>query len=130
LHIAATRRYRGGVARYTFRRLTALPTHDDGWIRVAEISQVRPAGGELVFQHAALRPGGRIAEDERETETTVLFTLGGRGAVRIDGDRVEVQTNEMIAIPPGCPFVIETVGGTNWVFVRLAYEAVPVPAES
>jgi len=126
--MASARRYRGGVARYTFRRLSGLPTRDDGWIRVAEVNQARPAGGEVIFQHAVLRPGGRISEEEREAETTVLFTLGGRGAVRIDGDRVEVQTNEMISIPPGCPFVIETVGGTNWVFVRLAYEGAPVPA--
>jgi mannose-6-phosphate isomerase-like protein (cupin superfamily) len=121
LHTTATRRYRGGVARYTFRRLSSLPTHDDGWIRVVSIDEARSDGGEVRFHHAVLRPGGRLAEEVSEAETTVLFTLGGRGAIRIERDRIEVQTNELISIPPGCPFAIETVGGTNWVFLRLEY---------
>lgn len=98
-----------------------MPAHDDGWIRVVAIDEARPDGGQVRLHHAVLRPGGRLAEEVAEAETTVLFTLGGRGAIRIDRDRIEVQTNEMISIPPGLPFSIETVGGTNWVFVRLEY---------
>jgi mannose-6-phosphate isomerase-like protein (cupin superfamily) len=37
----------------------------------------------------------------------------------LDGDRIEVSANDLVHIPAGVPYGMQTLGGTDWVYVLL-----------
>jgi len=49
----------------------------------------------------------------------LIFTLSGRGVMLLDGDRIEVGANDVVHIPPGVSYGMQTLGGTDWIYVVL-----------
>ncbi|PYO77353.1 MAG: cupin domain-containing protein [Gemmatimonadetes bacterium] len=109
---------RGVVPRYTYRRLTKLPSTADELRRHTVLNLPGMLHG-LSFEHNVMGPGA-VAPISVEDEAGVLiFTLAGRGIMSLDGDRVEVSANDLVHIPAGVPYGLRTLGGTDWVYVVL-----------
>src|SRR5437764_5293195 len=79
---------RGVVPRYTYRRLTKLPSTADELRRHTVLNLPGMLHG-LSFEHNVMGPGA-VAPISVEDEAGILiFTLAGRGVMSLDGDRVE-----------------------------------------
>jgi len=106
------------VPRYTYRRLTKLPTTADELRRHTVLNLPGMLHG-LRFQHTVMQPGA-VAPISVEDDTGILiFTIAGRGVMLLDGDRIEVAANDLVHIPAGVPYGLQTLGIVDWVYVLL-----------
>jgi mannose-6-phosphate isomerase-like protein (cupin superfamily) len=106
------------VPRYTYRRLTALPTSADERRRHTVLNLPGMLAG-LSFEHTVMEPGATVPTAVEDEAGVLIFTLSGRGVMLLDGDRIEVGANDLVHIPPGVPYGMQTLGGTNWIYVAL-----------
>jgi mannose-6-phosphate isomerase-like protein (cupin superfamily) len=105
------------VPRYTYRRLTKLPASADQLRRHTVLNLPDMLAG-LSFEHTVMEPGAAVPISVEEAGI-LFFTLAGRGVMLLDGDRIEVAANDLVHIPAGVPFGMQTLGGTDWVYVTL-----------
>jgi mannose-6-phosphate isomerase-like protein (cupin superfamily) len=108
----------GAVPRYTYRRLTKLPSTADELRRHTVLNLPGMLQG-LSFEHMVMRPGAVVAISVEDDTGILVFTISGRGVMSLDGDRIEVSANDLVHIPPGVPYGLQTLGGTDWVYVVL-----------
>ena len=106
------------VPRYTYRRLTKLPSSVDELRRHTVLNLPGMLQG-LRFEHTVMAPGGTVPVSVEEETGVLVFTLAGRGVMELDGDRIEVHANDLVHIPAGVPYGMHTLGGTDWVYVLL-----------
>ena len=106
------------MPRYTYRRLSKLPTSVEDLRRHTVLNLPGMLAG-LSFEHTVMQPGATLPIAVEDETGMLLFTLAGRGVLLIDGDRIEVGANDLVHIPPGVPCGLQTLGGTDWVYVRL-----------
>src|SRR5438093_12877033 len=64
-------------------------------------------------------PGRRGADHDGGGAGMLIFTLAGRGVMLLDGDRIEVAANDLVHIPAGVSYGLQTLGGTDWTYVVL-----------
>ncbi len=106
------------MPRYTYRRLTKLPTMADQLRRHTVLNLPGMLHG-LSFEHMVMQPGA-VAPIAVEDDTAILmFTIAGRGVMLLDGDRIEVSANDLVHIPAGVPYGLQTLGIADWVYVVL-----------
>ena len=103
------------MPRYNYRRLSALPATDEGFGRWVDISLPDALPG-LSVRRVAMQPGASVAV-ATESRGRMFVTLSGRGVMMLDGDRIEVSTNEVVYVPGGCPCGLQTLGGTPWLYL-------------
>ena len=108
----------GIVPRYTYRRLSKLPATTEELRRQTALNLPGMLIG-LRFDHTVMQPGATVPIAKEETSGIVVFTLAGRGVMLLDGDRIEVAANDLVHIPAGVPYGMQTLGGTDWVYVIL-----------
>jgi mannose-6-phosphate isomerase-like protein (cupin superfamily) len=108
----------GPVPRYTYRRLTKLPTTADELLRHTVLNLPGMLQG-LSFEHMVMQPGAAVSISVEDEAGILLFTIAGRGVMLLDGDRIEVSANDLVHIPAGVPYGMQTLGGTDWVYVML-----------
>jgi mannose-6-phosphate isomerase-like protein (cupin superfamily) len=108
----------GPVPRYTYRRLTKLPTTADELRRHTVLNLPGMLQG-LSFEHMVMQPGAAVSISVEDEAGILLFTIAGRGVMLLDGDRIEVSANDLVHIPAGVPYGMQTLGGTDWVYVLL-----------
>jgi mannose-6-phosphate isomerase-like protein (cupin superfamily) len=108
----------GAVPRYTYRRLTKLPSTADEFRRHTVLNLPGMLHG-LSFEHMVMRPGAAVAISVEDDTGILVFTISGRGVMSLDGDRIEVSANDLVHIPAGVPYALHTLGGTDWVYVML-----------
>jgi mannose-6-phosphate isomerase-like protein (cupin superfamily) len=108
----------GPVPRYTYRRLTKLPTTADELRRHTVLNLPGMLQG-LSFEHMVMQPGAAVSISVEDEAGLLLFTIAGRGVMLLDGDRIEVSANDLVHIPAGVPYGMQTLGGTDWVYVML-----------
>jgi mannose-6-phosphate isomerase-like protein (cupin superfamily) len=112
----------GPVPRYTYRRLTKLPTTADELRRHTVLNLPGMLQG-LSFEHMVMQPGAAVSISVEDEAAILLFTIAGRGVMLLDGDRIEVSANDLVHIPAGVPYGMQTLGGTDWVYVMLQVPA-------
>lgn len=108
----------GPVPRYTYRRLTKLPTTAEDLRRHTVLNFPGMLQG-LSFEHMVMQPGAVIPVAAEDEASILVFTLTGRGVMLLDGDRIEVSANDLVHIPAGVPYGMQTLGRTDWVYVML-----------
>lgn len=108
----------GPVPRYTYRRLTKLPSTADELRRHTVLNLPGMLQG-LSFEHMVMQPGAAVPISVEDETGSLVFTLAGRGVMLLDGDRIEVAANDLVHIPAGVPYGMQTLGGTDWVYVML-----------
>src|SRR5260370_21045965 len=108
----------GPVPPYTCRRLTKLPTTADELRRHTVLNLPGMLQG-LSFEHMVMQAGAAVAISVEDEAGILLFTIAGRGVMLLDGDRIEVSANDLVHIPAGVPYGMQTLGGTDWVYVML-----------
>src|ERR1043166_2191942 len=106
------------VLRYTYRRLTKLPSTVDELRRHTVLNLPGMLQG-LRFEHTVMGPGATVPIFVEDDTGVLMFTLSGRGVMVLDGDRIEVGANDLVHIPAGVPYGMHTLGGTDWVYVVL-----------
>ena len=106
------------MPRYTYRRLTKLPTTADELRRHTVLNLPGMLHG-LSFEHMVMQPGAVAPIAVEDEAGTLIFTLAGRGVMLLDGDRIEVSANDLVHIPPGVPYGLQTLGIADWVYVLL-----------
>jgi mannose-6-phosphate isomerase-like protein (cupin superfamily) len=104
------------VPRYLVRRLTKLPTTEEGLRRHTVLNAPGMLDG-VSFHHEVLRPGCDLPVQVEDDQGTLIFTLSGRGVMLLDGDRVEVAANDLVHIPPAVTYALKTLGASDWVYV-------------
>jgi mannose-6-phosphate isomerase-like protein (cupin superfamily) len=116
------------VARFTFSRLSRLPATDEGGgLRRYRVLNAPGMAAGLEVGHVVLKPGAEVAVvadppgrgSGAGGSGTLLFTLSGRGAVLLDGDRIELAANDILYIQPGCAYALRTIGTSDWVYVAV-----------
>src|SRR5438309_959612 len=89
--------------------------------------------GRAIAHSAAASPGRRFRDSMglvpvrdamvpitmEEGAGMLIFTLAGRGVMLLDGDRIEVAANDLVHIPAGVSYGLQTLGGTDWTYVVL-----------
>jgi quercetin dioxygenase-like cupin family protein len=92
-----------------------LPGTDEGLRRWVELNIADGLPGVTV-RRTVMQPGADIpiATDD---VGQLFLTISGRGVMLVDGDRIEVSANEVVFVPRGCPCGLQTLGGTEWVYV-------------
>ncbi len=108
----------GPVPRYTYRRLTKLPSTADELRRHTVLNLPGMLQG-LSFEHMVMQPGAVVSISAEDETGILLFTIAGRGVMLLDGDRIEVSANDLVHIPAGVPYGMQTLGGTDWIYVML-----------
>ena len=108
----------GTVPRYTYRRLTKLPSSADE-LRHHTVLNLPGMLHGLSFEHMVMRPGAVVPISVEDDTGILVFTIAGRGVMLLDGDRIEVSANDLVHIPAGVPYGLQTLGGTDWVYVVL-----------
>lgn len=106
------------MPRYTYRRLSRLPTSTEDLRRHTVLNLPGMLTG-LSFEHAVMAPGAALPVAVEERCGILVFTVSGRGVMLLDGDRIEVGANDVVHIPAGVPYAMQTLGGTDWVHVVL-----------
>src|SRR2546429_10006208 len=108
----------GAVPRYTYRRLTKLPSPADQLRRHTVLNLPGMLHG-LSFEHTVMEPGAAVPISAKDDTGLLIFTIAGRGVMVLDGDRIEVSANDLVHIPAGVPYGMHTLGGTDWGYVVL-----------
>ena len=106
------------MPRYAYRRLTKLPAIAEALRRHTVLNLPGMLTG-LAFGHMVMQPGAMVALSVEEESGILIFTLAGRGVMLLDGDRIEVSANDLVHIPAGVPYGLQTLGGTDWVYVAV-----------
>jgi len=106
------------VPRYTYRRLTKLPATAEEFRHHTVLNLPGMLTG-LSFEHTVMKPGGVVPISVEDQGGVLVFTLAGRGVMLLDGDRIEVSANDLVHIPAGVPHGMQTLGGTDWVYVTV-----------
>ncbi|HYT04518.1 MAG TPA: cupin domain-containing protein [Gemmatimonadales bacterium] len=106
------------MPRYTYRRLTALPTSAED-LRSHTVLNLPGMLAGLSFERTVMQPGATVPISVEDQLGILIFTLAGRGVMLLDGDRIEVAANDLVHIPAGVPYGMQTLGGTDWVYVVL-----------
>ncbi|OLC01807.1 MAG: hypothetical protein AUH78_17560 [Gemmatimonadetes bacterium 13_1_40CM_4_69_8] len=106
------------MPRYTYRRLTKLPTTAEDLRRHTVLNLPGMLAG-LSFEHMIMQPGAALPISVEDATGILIFTLTGRGVMLLDGDRIEVAANDLVHIPAGVPYGLQTLGGTDWTYVVL-----------
>jgi mannose-6-phosphate isomerase-like protein (cupin superfamily) len=108
----------GTVPRYTYRRLTKLPSTAEDLRRHTVLNLPGMLQG-LSFEHTVMEPGATVPTSVEDAAAVLIFTLSGRGVMLLDGDRIEVSAHDLVHIPAGVPYGMYTLGETDWVYVVL-----------
>jgi mannose-6-phosphate isomerase-like protein (cupin superfamily) len=108
----------GIVPRYTYRRLAKLPSTAEDLRRHTALNLPGMLNG-LSLEHTVMEPGAAVPISVEDDAALLIFTLSGRGVMLLDGDRIEVSANDLVHIPAGVPYGMNTLGGTDWVYVVL-----------
>ncbi len=108
----------GIVPRYTYRRLSKLPASVDE-LRHHTVLNLPGMLAGIAFEHTVMQPGAAVPIATEDEVGILIFTLAGRGIMLLDGDRIEVGANDLVHIPPGVPYGMQTLGGTDWIYVAL-----------
>jgi mannose-6-phosphate isomerase-like protein (cupin superfamily) len=106
------------VPRYTYRRLTKLPSIADELRRHTVLNLPGMLDG-LSFEHTVMEPGATVPIAKEDDAAVLIFTLSGRGVMLLDGDRIEVSAHDLVHIPVGVPYGMHTLGAIDWVYVVL-----------
>lgn len=106
------------MPRYAYRRLTKLPATAEELRRHTVLNLPGMLSG-LAFEHMVMQPGATVPISVEDTSGVLIFTLAGRGVMLLDGDRIEVAANDLVHIPAGVPCGMQTLGGTEWVYVAV-----------
>jgi len=107
------------VARFTFSRLNRLPAREEaGGLRRYTVLNAPGMLAGLEVGHAVLKPGADVAI-AADAQSTLVFTIAGRGAILLDDNRIEVAADDLVYIEPGCPYELKTVGISDWVYVAV-----------
>jgi mannose-6-phosphate isomerase-like protein (cupin superfamily) len=106
------------VPRYTYRRLSKLPTTVEELRRHTALNLPGMLAG-MSFAHTVMPPGATVPISVEDTAGVLIFTLSGRGVMLLDGDRVEVGANDLVHVPPHVPYGLRTLGGVDWTYVVL-----------
>jgi mannose-6-phosphate isomerase-like protein (cupin superfamily) len=106
------------VPRYTYRRLAKLPTTVEELRRHTLLNLPGMLAG-MSFAHTVMPPGAAVPISVDDISGVLIFTLSGRGVMRLDGDRVEVGANDLVHVPPRVPYGLQTLGGVDWTYVVL-----------
>lgn len=104
------------MPRYAYRRLTKLPTTAEELRRHTVLNLPGMLVG-LSFDHMVMQPGATVPISVEDTAGVLIFTIAGRGVMLLDGDRIEVGANDLVHVPAGVPYGLQTLGGTDWVYV-------------
>lgn len=109
----------GSVARFTFNRLSRLPAREEGGgLRRYTVLNAPGMLSGLEVGHAVLKPGADVAIGA-DAQSTLVFTIAGRGAILLDDSRIEVAADDLVYIEPGCSYALKTVGISDWVYVAV-----------
>ncbi len=103
------------MPRYTYRRLSQLPGPDEALRRWVELNVPGGLPG-VAIRRTVMQPGADIPVATDDVGQ-LFCTISGRGVLLVDGDRIEVSANEVVFVPPGCPCGLQTLGGTDWVYL-------------
>src|SRR3989440_844149 len=103
----------GPVPRYTYRRLTKLPSTADELRRHTVLNLPGMLHG-LSFEHLVMRPGAVVPISVEDDTGILIFTISGRGVMLLDGDRIEVSASALLPIPAGLPYGMQTLWATDW----------------
>ncbi len=103
------------MPRYTFRRLSKLPLNEEGLRRYVELNAPDALPGVAV-RRTVMRPGAEFPVAPEDV-SRLFVTVLGRGVMLLDGDRIEVSATEVVFVPAGCPCGLQTLGGTDWVYL-------------
>lgn len=106
------------MPRYTYRRLSKLPASTEQLRRHTVLNLPGMLAG-VSFEHTVMEPGAAVPMSVEDETGLLIFTLAGRGVMLLDGDRIEVSANDLVHIPAGVPFGMQTLGRTPWVYVIL-----------
>lgn len=106
------------MPRYTYRRLSKLPSTAEDLRRHTVLNLPGMLQG-ISLEHTVMEPGAAVPISVEDDAALLIFTLSGRGVMLLDGDRIEVSANDLVHIPAGVPFGMNTLGGTDWVYVVL-----------
>src|SRR3989442_2723188 len=108
----------GIVPRYTYRRLTRLPTSADELRRHTVLNLPGMLAG-LSFEHTVMEPGAAVPISVDDEAGILIFTLSGPGVMLLDGDRIQVGAKHVGPHPPGVSYGKQTLRGTHPIFVPL-----------
>lgn len=108
----------GTLPRYTYRRLAKLPSTAEDLRRHTVLNLPGMLDG-LSLEHTVMEPGAAVPISVEDDTALLIFTLSGRGVMLLDGDRIEVSANDLVHIPAGVPYGMNTLGGTDWVYLAL-----------
>src|SRR5437667_11828115 len=89
----------GIVPRYTYRRLTRLPTSADELRRHTVLNLPGMLAG-LSFEHTVMEPGAAVPISVDDEAGILIVTLSGRGVMLLAGHRIEGAANYVWHIPP------------------------------
>src|SRR5438876_10407969 len=106
----------GIVPRYTYRRLTRLPTSADELRRHTVLNLPGMLAG-LSFEHTVMEPGAAVPISVDDEAGILIFPLSGRGLMLHDRHRIAVGANGFGHLPPGRSYGAETPGVTGWLSV-------------
>ena len=106
------------MPRYTYRRLAKLPSTAEDLRRHTVLNLPGMLHG-VSLEHTVMQPGAAVPVSVEDDAAILIFTLSGRGVMLLDGDRIEVSANDLVHIPAGVPFGMNTLGATDWVYVAL-----------
>src|SRR5438105_14876237 len=99
----------GTVPRYTYRRLTKLPSTADELRRHTVLNLPGMLHG-LTFEHMVMRPGAAVPISVEADTGILVFTISGRGVMLLDGDRLVVSATDLVPIPAGVAYGLQTRG--------------------
>src|SRR5438477_547318 len=100
------------------RTLTIAPRGKAGSGRIGSIHPCAAPGASGAVSRQT-RPGAVVPISVEDDTGILVFTIAGRGVMLLDGDRIEVSANDLVHIPAGVPYGLQTLGGTDWVYVVL-----------
>src|SRR5439155_13053781 len=85
----------GTVPRYTYRRLTKLPSTADELRRHTVLNLPGMLHG-LSFQHMVMRPGAAVPISVEDDTGILVLTIAGRRLTLLDGDLIDVPANHLV----------------------------------
>src|SRR5438874_13635621 len=106
----------GTVPRYTYRRLTKLPSTADE-LRRHTVLNLPGMLHWVTFEHMVMRPGAAVPISVEDDTGILVFTISVRGVMLLDGDRIAVSPIDLIRTPADVPYGLHTMGLSTWFYV-------------